>query len=68
VSGATLLAGAQLTYELGTLPYAYLAPTRGSVTVNGVRLALGDGIAVHNEARLAISAEQDSEVIVVATA
>lgn len=67
VSGATLSAGARLVYELGALPYAYLAPTRGVVAVNGIRLAVGDGIAVRDEPRLTISSDRESEVIAVAT-
>lgn len=68
VSGATLFAGARLDYELGSMPYAYLAPARGVIAVNGIRLEVGDGIAMRNETRLMIAAEQDSEVIVVETA
>ena len=68
VLGATLLAGAQVRHELGALRYAYLAPARGAVAVNGIRLSVGDGIAALDEPRLTISAEEDSEVILVATA
>jgi redox-sensitive bicupin YhaK (pirin superfamily) len=68
VLGATLLAGAQVRHELGALRHAYLAPARGAVAVNGIRLSVGDGIAALDEPRLAISAEEDSEVILVATA
>jgi quercetin 2,3-dioxygenase len=67
VLGATLRAGTQVQYELGDFPYAYLAPTRGAVEVNGLRLAVGDGIAALDERRLTISAEQDSEVVLVVT-
>jgi hypothetical protein len=35
--------------------------------VNGLRLAVGDGIAALDERRLTISAEQDSEVVLVVT-
>jgi redox-sensitive bicupin YhaK (pirin superfamily) len=68
VLGATLRAGARLAYELGDLRYAYLAPARGAVEVNGLHLAVGDGIAAFDEPRLTISAEEDSEVILVVTA
>jgi len=68
VLGATLLAGAQVRNELGALRHAYLAPARGAVAVNGIRLSVGDGIAALDEPRLTISAEEDSEVILVATA
>jgi hypothetical protein len=68
VLGATLLAGAQVRYELGALRHAYLAPARGAVAVNGIRLSVRDGIAALDEPSLTISAEEDSEVILVATA
>jgi quercetin 2,3-dioxygenase len=67
VVGATLRAGAQVRHELGDFRYAYLAPARGAVKVNGLHLAVGDGIAVLDEQHLTISAEEDSEVILVAT-
>ena len=67
VLGATLRAGARVPYELGDFRYAYLAPTRGAVEVNGQRLAVGDGIAALDELHLTISAEEDSEVILVVT-
>ena len=67
VLGATLHAGTRVQYELGDFPYAYLAPTRGAVEVNGLRLAVGDGIAALDERRLTISAKQDSEVLLVVT-
>jgi quercetin 2,3-dioxygenase len=67
VLGATLRAGARVPYELGDFRYAYLAPTRGAVAVNGLRLAVGDGIAALDELHLTISAEEDSEVTLVVT-
>jgi redox-sensitive bicupin YhaK (pirin superfamily) len=68
VLGAMLRAGARVQYEINDLPYAYLAPARGAVKVNGFRLAVGDGLAAHEEPRLTISAEEESEVILVVTA
>jgi redox-sensitive bicupin YhaK (pirin superfamily) len=67
VLGATLRAGAQVRHELGDFRYAYLAPTRGALEVNGLRLAVGDGIAALDELHLTISAKEDSEVILVVT-
>jgi quercetin 2,3-dioxygenase len=67
VLGATLRAGAQVRHELGDFRYAYLAPTRGAVEVNGLRLGVGDGVAACDELHLTISAEEDSEVILVVT-
>jgi quercetin 2,3-dioxygenase len=76
VLGATLRAGTRLQHDiqrdighdLGDFRYAYLAPTRGAVTVNGLHLAVGDGIAAIDERHLTISAEEDSEVILVVSA
>jgi redox-sensitive bicupin YhaK (pirin superfamily) len=68
VLGATLRAGTYLQHSLGDFRYAYLAPTRGAVTVNGLHLAVGDGIAAIDERHLTISAEEDSEVILVVSA
>jgi quercetin 2,3-dioxygenase len=68
VLGATLPAGVRVHYELKDFRYAYLAPTRGAVEVNGFRLAVGDGIAARDEPRLTVSAEEDSEVILGVTA
>ena len=68
VLGATLLAGHQLDQALDGFSYAYLAPTKGTVTVNGERLTLGDGIAATREARLSIKAEENSEIVLVIVA
>jgi quercetin 2,3-dioxygenase len=68
VLGATLRAGAQVQYELSDFRHAYLAPARGAVEVNGFRLAVGDGIAACEEPHLTVSADADSEVILVVTA
>ncbi len=68
VLGATLLAGRRLDQDLVGFTHAYLAPTRGAVTVNGKRLTLGDGIAATGEARLTIQAEEDSEIVLVVVA
>jgi hypothetical protein len=67
VLGATLLAGSEVTYAMGALRNAYLAPALGVVTVNGQRLEVGDGIAAYRESTLKIAAEVDAEIVVVAT-
>ncbi|HEY2528223.1 MAG TPA: pirin family protein [Xanthobacteraceae bacterium] len=68
VLGATLRAGASVAHELGGFRYAYLAPTRGAVDVNGARVAAGDGMAAVDEPRLTVSTEKDCEVILVVSA
>jgi quercetin 2,3-dioxygenase len=61
-------ADARVLYQLEDFRYAYLAPARGAVEVNGFRLAVGDGIAALDETDLTISATEDSEVILVVSA
>ena len=50
---------------LDNFRYAYLAPARGVVRVNGNRLEVGDGIAACDESELAVTAETDAEVVLV---
>ena len=67
ILGATVLAGSELSYNLGGLRHFYLAPAQGVVSVNGQRLTVGDGIAASDEPSLSVRAEIDSEIILVAT-
>jgi quercetin 2,3-dioxygenase len=64
VLGATLLAGATLTHAPAHR-HAYLAPSQGAVLVNGLRVAVGDGIAAIDEPELTITAEENAEFILV---
>ena len=65
VLGATLLAGTIVTHPLGRFRHSYLAPAQGVILVNGRRVAVGDGIAVVDEPKLNITAEEDAEFILV---
>ena len=65
VLGATLLAGTMVTHALGRFRHSYLAPAQGVVLVNGQRVVVGDGIAVVDEPKLKITAEEDAEFILV---
>ena len=67
VVGATLMPGAAISYNLAEGRYAYLAPARGVVAVNGQRLETGDGVAALFERRLDIRAEEEAEIILVDT-
>ncbi len=67
VLGATLMPGNAISYELAEGRYAYLAPARGVVTVNGQRLETGDGVAAISERRLDIRAEDEAEIVLVDT-
>lgn len=65
VLGATLLAGTTVTHPLGRFRHSYLAPAQGVILVNGRRVAVGDGIAVVDEPKLNVTAEEDAEFILV---
>lgn len=65
VLGATLPAGRTVEHPLGPGRVAYLAPSRGTVLVNGRRVATGDGVAVVDEAALSVVAEEEAEFILV---
>ena len=65
VVGATLMRGQSTEYRLGAGRHAYLVPAAGTVTVNGVSVATGDGLAIRDETRLTIVAAQDSEIVLV---
>jgi len=65
VMGATLIAGTVLTHPSDRYRHSYLAPTQGVVTVNGRRVAVGDGIAAIDEPELTIAAEENAEFILV---
>jgi len=62
---ATLEKGQSVEHPLGVARRAYLVPSTGAVTVNGVALAARDGAAVEAEERLAIDATEDSEIVLV---
>jgi redox-sensitive bicupin YhaK (pirin superfamily) len=65
VMGATLIAGSAISHSADQYKYSYLAPARGVVTVNGRRVAVGDGIAAIDEPKLTITADEDAEFILV---
>jgi quercetin 2,3-dioxygenase len=52
------------TLELAAQRYAYVHVARGSVSVNGVALAEGDGARIRDERTLSFSQGQDAEVLV----
>ena len=59
--------GERVSYDLAEGRYAYLAPARGIVIVNGERLETGDGVPVTAEHRLDIWAEDEAEIVLVDT-
>ena len=58
-----LAAGARVEHALSAGRHAWLQVTRGAALVNGQRVAAGDGLAASDEARLAIIAEEDCELL-----
>ena len=65
VLGATLKAGEKAEYEFGPHRFAYLVPSKGKVEVNGVTLNERDGAAIRNEAKITVTALEDSELVLV---
>jgi len=68
VFGAVLALGDTVTHSLAAGRHAYLALAAGAVTVNGMRLLCGDGIAISGNSDIQIGALQRSELVLVDTA
>jgi redox-sensitive bicupin YhaK (pirin superfamily) len=64
VLGATVKAGASLTYDADPERHLYLVPS-GTVRVNGIEANARDGVAVTGEAQLRIEADEDAELVLV---
>jgi len=58
-----LAAGARVEHALSAGRHAWLQVARGDALVNGQRVSAGDGLAASDEARLAIIAEEDCELL-----
>jgi quercetin 2,3-dioxygenase len=67
VMGATLKAGERLDLSLDPGRHAYLVPATGAIEVGGVRIDARDGAAITEESALAITAIEDSELVLVDT-
>ena len=65
VLATTLKAGESAEYAPGEARNLYLVPAAGAVEVNGVRVNARDGVAIRDEARLKITALEDSELVLV---
>ncbi len=62
---ATLKAGQSTEYQIAPGRKVYLVPASGQIEINGVIAAAGDGVALSNESLLKVSAQQDSEIVLV---
>jgi redox-sensitive bicupin YhaK (pirin superfamily) len=65
VLATTLKAGETAEYEPQKARNLYLVPAAGAVEINGVRVNARDGAAIRDEARLKITALEDSELVLV---
>jgi redox-sensitive bicupin YhaK (pirin superfamily) len=68
VLAATLKAGQTLRQPLAAGRAAYLVPATGAIEVNGVPVAMRNGVAIRDEAEIAITAKQDAELVLVEVA
>ena len=62
---ATLAAGQSAEYHIAAGRKVYLVPASGRIEVNGVALAVGDGLAIGDELLLQVSAQEESEIVLV---
>ena len=62
---ATLKAGQTAEYLIAPGRKVYLVPASGRIQINGVTAYAGDGVAIREESRLQVSAEEDSEIVLV---
>lgn len=62
---ATLKAGQSTEYQIAPRRKVYLVPASGQIEINGVVAAAGDGVAISEETLLKVSAQQDSEIVLV---
>jgi hypothetical protein len=65
VLAGTIKAGQTVHHALGTGRIAYLVPSTGTLTVNGVTIGTRDGVTVSGVASLEITATSDAEVVLV---
>lgn len=65
VLATTLKAGESAEYEPEKARHLYLVPAVGSVEVNGVFANARDGVAIRDEAKLTITALEDTELVLV---
>lgn len=62
---ATLTAGQSAEYHIAPGRKVYLVPASGQIDINSVVAKAGDGVAVSDERLLTVSAQQDSEIVLV---
>ena len=65
VLAVTLKAGESAQYAPQSARHLYLVPAAGKIDVNGVNVNARDGVAIHDEPSLTITALEDSELVLV---
>jgi quercetin 2,3-dioxygenase len=65
VLATTLRKGERAEYAPGKSRHLYLVPATGAVEINGVPVNARDGAAIRDEAKLVITALEDSELVLV---
>src|SRR5579871_6327696 len=65
VLATTLKAGESAHYTPNKARHLYLVPAAGKVEINGVAVNARDGVAIRDEAKLTITALEDSELVLV---
>jgi redox-sensitive bicupin YhaK (pirin superfamily) len=64
LASAILPAGTSVTHKLAPKRYAWIQVARGSVTVNGEKLATSDGMAIAGDGDITITGVDQAEVLV----
>lgn len=62
---ATLKVGQTAEYPIDAGRKVYLVPASGQIDINGVIASAGDGVAIKDERLLLVSAQEDSEIVLV---
>ena len=65
LAAVTLQAGQSAQYHIAAGRKVYLVPASGRIDINGVVATAGDGVAISDERLLTVSAQEDSEIVLV---
>jgi quercetin 2,3-dioxygenase len=63
IFAALLSPGQELVHALGPERHAWVQVARGALAVNGTEVAAGDGVALSEEPRVVLRAEQPTEIL-----
>ncbi|MDG6094502.1 pirin family protein [Acetobacter sp. AN02] len=65
VAGVSLKKGEDVVWTTDAEKYLYLVPATGKITINGVSASARDGVAITDETKLHIVAEEDTDLVLV---